>query len=157
MNRTFLLTFVLFSVFVFLAFSGICLAEDTLKDILSKNYQEEKDICSVVKKTITEGMNAQDVTRTSIQLGHDTCLVIKCAIEAQGSLEQIISGALEAGATSDVCSRCAIDAGADPIAVAKVFETGLGYSPPLAAVLTPVEIRLPGGDPAGGVISPSAF
>lgn len=132
-------------------------AEDILKDVLTKKYQLEKDVCSVVKGAITEGLNVRGVTRTSIQLGYDVCLVIKCAIEAEGNLEQIINGAMEAGATSDVCSRCAIDAGADAIELARIFETGLGYSPPLSAILTPVEIGLPGGSQGGGVISPWRF
>ncbi len=147
----FILSFFLISV------NNLAFAEDTLKDILAKRYQLEKDVCKVIEVTINEGLNIRDVTRISIQLGHDVCLVIKCAIEAGGSLEQIINGAMEAGATSDVCSRCAIDAGADAIELAKIFERGLGYSPPLSAVLTPVEIGLPGGNQGGGVISPWTF
>ncbi len=147
----FILSFFLSSV------DNLVSAEDTVRDILAKRYQLEKDVCKVIEATINEGLNVRDVTRTSIQLGHDVCLVIKCAIDARGSLEQIINGAMEAGATSDVCSRCAIDAGADAIELAKIFETGLGYSPPLSAVLTPVEIGLPGGNQGGGVISPWTF
>jgi hypothetical protein len=136
--------------------TGSVSAGENLKDILAKKYNEEKDICKVVKKVITEGLNTKEVTKTCIQMGHDACLVVKCAIEAQGSLEQIITGALEAGATSDVCSRCAIEAGADPVAVAKILETGLGYSPPLAAGLPAIEIGLPGGNKGGGTLSPSS-
>jgi hypothetical protein len=130
-------------------------AEDSLKDIIAKHYAEEKEICPVVKKTILQGMDIKEITRTCVQMGHDVCMVVKCAVEANGNLEQIITGALEAGATSDVVSRCAIDGGADPKNVAKVFETGLGYSPPLAVGLAPVEISFPGGTPGGGSISPS--
>ena len=132
-------------------------AKETLKDILAKKYKEEKDICLVVKKAITEGMNVKEVTKTSIEIGRDACLVIKCAIEAKGNLEEIIIGALEAGATSDVCSRCALDAGANPLEIAKALEQGLGYSTPLEAGLTTGEIGLPGGSSSGGVISPSSF
>lgn len=146
----------LFASSLLLAHSPV-FAGDTLKDVLSKKYQAEKDICPVVKKTILEGQSSKDVTKTSIQLGHDACLVIRCAIEAKGQLDQVIAGALEVGTTSDVCSRCAIDAGADPAAVAKALETGLGYSPPLAAGLAPVEIGLPGGNRNGGNLSPSGF
>ncbi len=132
-------------------------AGDTLKDILSKKYQEQKDICPVVKNTILEGQSSKDVTKTGILLGYDACLVIRCAIEAKGELDQVIAGALEAGTTSDVCSRCAINAGADPAAVAKALETGLGYSPPMGAGLAPVEIGQPGGNTNGGKLSPSGF
>jgi hypothetical protein len=132
-------------------------AEETLKDILSKKYMEEKDICHVIKKVINEGINVKEVTKTSIEMGHDACLVIKCAIEAEGNLQDIISGALEAGTTPDVCSRCAMDAGADPMEIAKALEQGLGYSPPLEAGLKTIEIGLPGGEVTGGVISPSSF
>jgi hypothetical protein len=158
MKRAIFTAIFIFTFFSFFMISNnFVFAKDTLRDILAKKYQSEKDICNVVKEAITEGMNTRDVTRTSIQMGNDACLVIKCAIEAEGNLEQIINGALEAGTTSDVSSRCAIDAGADAIEVARIFETGLGYSPPLAAVLTPIEIGLPGGNPAGGVISPWTF
>jgi hypothetical protein len=132
-------------------------AEETLKDILSKKYMEEKDICKVIKKVIKEGINVKEVTKTSIEMDYDACLVIKCAIEAEGNLQDIISGALEAGVTPDVCSRCAMDAGADPLEIAKALEQGLGYSPPLEAGLKTIEIGLPGGEVAGGVISPSSF
>jgi hypothetical protein len=146
----------LFAISLLLAQSP-AFAGDTLKDIISKKYHEEKDICPVVKETILEGQSSKDCTKTSIQLGHDACLVIRCAIEAKGQVDQVIAGALEAGATSDVCSRCAINAGADPAAVAKALETGLGYSLPLAAGLEPVEIGLPGGNRSGGNLSPSGF
>ncbi len=135
--------------------TGSVSAGGNLKDILAKKYNEEKDICKVVKKVITEGLNTKEVTKMCIQMGHDACLVVKCAIEAQGSLEQIITGALEAGATSDVCSRCAIEAGVEPGSVAKILETGLGYSP-LAAGLPAIEIGLPGGNIGGGTVSPSS-
>jgi hypothetical protein len=122
-----------------------------------KKYKEEKDICPVVKKSITEGINTQDVTRACIETGHDACLVIRCAIEAKGNLEQIITGALEAGTTSDVCSRCAVDAGVKAGNIAKILETGLGYSPAFGAGLTPVEIGIPGGSNKGSVLSRSSF
>ncbi len=121
-------------------------AGETLKDILSKKYKEEKDACLVVKKAIAEGMNAKEVTKTSIEMGYDACLVVRCAIEAKGNLEEIIIGALEAGATSDVCSRCALEGGADPQELARIVE------PEIA----PIETRLPGGSSGGGYISPSS-
>jgi hypothetical protein len=132
-------------------------AEDTLKDILSKRYIEVKDICTVVKGAIQEGMNTKEVTKTSIGLGHDACVVIKCSIAANGSLEQIIIGALEAGVTADICTRCAVDAGADPQQLAKILETGLGYTPAPGAGLAPIEVGVPSGTTAGGVLSPSTF
>jgi hypothetical protein len=158
MNRKITITFIILAVLAI--FPLICapvFAQETLKDILSKKYTEEKDICNVVKKVIKEGLNTKDVTKTSIEMGYDACLVIKCAIEAEGNLQDIISGALEAGVTPDVCSRCAMDAGADPLEIAKALEQGLGYSPPLEAGLKTIEIGLPGGEVAGGVISPSSF
>jgi len=142
---------------LFLVAQSLAFAGDTLKDMISKEFQKEKDICPVVKETILEGQSSKDCTKTSIQLGHDACLVIRCAIEAKGQIDQVIAGALEAGTTSDVCSRCAINAGADPAAVAKALETGLGYSSPLAAGPEPVEIGLPGGNRTGGKLSPSGF
>ncbi len=158
MKKAIIITFFAFIISYFLNVTdNSVFAEDTLKDVLTKKYQLEKDVCSVVKGAINEGLNVRDVTRTGIQLGYDVCLVIKCAIEAGGNLEQIINGAMEAGATSDVCSRCAIDAGVDAVELARIFETGLGYSPPLSAILTPVEIGLPGGNQGGGTISPWTF
>lgn len=148
------LTITILSVFPLIHYSVF--AEETIKDTLTKKYNQEKDICKVVKQTLTAGMNTKEVTKASIQLGHDACLVVRCAIEANGSLEQIITGALEAGTSSDVCSRCAIEAGADPAAVAKALEKGLGYSPPLAAGLPRIEIGLPGGNRGSGTISPAS-
>jgi hypothetical protein len=137
----------------------VAFAEETVKDAVDKKYKETKDISTVVKTLISNGMNVKEVTKASIQLGHDACLVVKCAVEAKGSLDQIIAGALEAGATSDVCSRCALEAGADPVALAKALETGLGYSTPLggAGGLTPIEVKMPGGEPGGGTLSSSGF
>jgi len=156
--RTRMIIAALLSVFFTVPFIyGAAYAEDTLKDMLSKRYKEEKDICPVVKKSITEGINTQDVTRACIEAGHDACLVIRCAIEAKGNLEQIITGALEAGTTSDVCSRCAVDAGVKAGNIAKILETGLGYSPAFGAGLTPVEIGIPGGNNKGSVLSRSSF
>ncbi len=129
-------------------------AEDSLKDTIAKQYAEEKDICPVVKKTVLMGINVKDIVKTCIQMGHDVCMVVKCAVETNSNLEQIVTAAIESGATSDVVSRCAIDGGADPKKVAKIFETGLGYSPPLAIGLAPVEITFPGGSSGGGSISP---
>ena len=140
-----------------LSFCAVAFAEDMLKDDINNSFKQTKDICSVVKKVLSEGWNTKDVTKDCIQLGHDACLVIRCAIEGNGNLDQIIAGALEAGTTSDVCSRCAIQAGADPKDVAKALETGLGYSSPMAAALNPVGISLPGGRPAGRNISSSGF
>lgn len=154
-----ILKFAIFSILIssFLMINTVVFAEDSLKDVLTSKLKEEKDVCVIVKQSIAEGLDTKEVTKIFIDLGHDACLVIRCAVEGNGDLAQIINGALEAGATSDVCSRCAIDAGADPVEVARVLETGLGYSPPLAAGLTPIEIGLPGGNPGGGVISPSSF
>jgi hypothetical protein len=136
----------------------VAFSEETVKDAVDKKYKETKDIRTVIINLLSEGMNTKEVTKASIQLGHDACLVVKCAIEAKGSLDQVITGALEAGATSDVCSRCALVAGADPAAVAKVLETGLGYSTPLlGAGLTPIEVGMPGGEPGRGTLSSSGF
>ncbi len=137
--------------------AAFAFAEETVKDVVDKKYKEIKDIRIVIKNLLSDGMNTKEVTKASIQLGHDACLVVKCAIEANGSLEQIITGALEAGASSDVCSRCALEAGADPAAVAEALETGLGYSTPLGAGLTPIEVRLPGGEPGREPLSPAGF
>ncbi len=156
--RTGMIIAALLSVFFTVPFIyGAAYGEDTLKNMLSKRYKEEKDICPVVKKSITEGINTQEVTRACIETGHDACLVIRCAIEAKGNLEQIITGALEAGTTSDVCSRCAVDAGVKAGNIAKILETGLGYSPAFGAGLTPVEIGIPGGSNKGSVLSRSSF
>jgi hypothetical protein len=135
----------------------VAFAEETVKDAVDKKYKETKDIRTVIINLLSEGMNTKEVTKSSILLGHDACLVVKCAIEANGSLEQIITGALEAGATSDVCSRCALEAGADPTAVARALDTGLGYSTPLGAGLTPIEVKMPGGEPGKGTLSSSGF
>lgn len=148
---------ILFIFLISIFIISISYAQDNIKDIINAKYKEHKDICPVIKSAINEGLNIKDVVKTSIKLGHDACYVIKCAVGANANLEQILTGAIEAGTTSDVCARCAIDSGADPIAVAKILETGLGYSPPMAAVLGTIEITLPGGTPAGGVISPASF
>jgi len=140
-----------------LSLCSAVLAEGTLKDDLSRNFRDTKDICPVVKKFLSDGVNTKEVTKDCIQLGHDACLVVRCAIEANGNLEQILTGALEAGTTSDVCSRCAIQAGVDAKDVAKALEIGLGYSSPMAAALNPVGINLPGGNPAGRSLSASGF
>ncbi len=136
---------------------GSVSAQETLKDLLAKKYKEEKDICPVVKKTIREGLNTKEITQSCIEMGHDACLVVRCAVEAKGNLEQIIAGAIAAGTTSDVCSRCAMNAGADPKDIARVLETGLGYSPVPGAGLTPIETGLPGGNKGGEFISSSTF
>jgi hypothetical protein len=131
-------------------------ADESMKDTLSKRYKEARDVCSVVKQALMEGKDTKEVTKISIELGHDACLVIRCAVEGNGNLQQIITGAMEAGATSDVCSKCAIDAGADPIDIAKALETIPGYIPAVAG-LTPINVNVPGGEPAGGFLSPSGF
>ncbi len=136
--------------------ASVSLAE-TLRDELTRDYKKEGDICPVVKKAIGSGLNTKDVTKTCIEMGRDACLVVRCAVEANGNLEQIITGATEAGATSDVCSRCAMNAGADPKEIARILETGLGYSPVAGGGLTPIEINLPGGNTGGGTISSSHF
>ena len=130
---------------------------ESLKDMLTKQFQKEKDICVVVKENIGQGLSAKEITRACIGMGHDACLVVRCAVEAKGNLEQIITGALEAGTSSDVCSRCAMNAGADARELSRILETGLGYSPASGGGLTPVEIGLPGGNRSGGVISSSTF
>jgi hypothetical protein len=122
-------------------------AQDTLKDLIVKNYKETKDISLVVKKLIKEGVDTKDVVMKSIQLGHDACLVIRSAIEAEGNMDQIIAGALAGGATADVCSRCMIDAGIDPARVALAFETGLSQ----------IDMALPGHTRGGGFVSPHSF
>ncbi len=149
MNRNRKITIVLLILVIFAVLpliSNTAFAGETLKDILSKKYKEEKDICLVVKKAIAEGMNVKEVTRACIEMGYDACLVVRCAVEAKGNLEQIIIGALEAGATSDVCSRCALEGGADPQELARIVE------PEIA----PIETRLPGGNSGGGYLSPSS-
>jgi hypothetical protein len=132
-------------------------AQDTVKDTVAKEYKEVKDICPAVKQVLKNGLDTKETVKSSIELGHDACLVVRCAIEGGGNVEQVIVGALAAGATSDVCSRCAIEAGASPAEVAKALETGLGYSPPLAAGLPSIEIGLPGDARGGGVLSPATF
>jgi hypothetical protein len=119
-------------------------AEDTVKNMVAKNYKETKDISLVVKKLIKEGVETKEVVMASIQLGHDACLVIRSAIEAEGNLEQIIAGALAGGATADVCSRCMVEAGIDPARVALAFETGPSQ----------IDIGLPGHTRGGGFVSP---
>ena len=141
----------------FLIGQSYVFAQDALTDTISKRFQKEKDICPVVKAAILEGQGSKDVTKTSILLGHDACLVIRCAIEGNGQVDQVIAGAMEAGTTSDVCSRCAIDAGADPAAVAKALQGGLGYSAPLAAAPEAIGTGLPGGNNSGAKMSPSGF
>jgi hypothetical protein len=153
--RTVLIFIAIMFISISVLMNSPAFAEETLKQVISDKYEKEKDICKVVKQTIKEGMNTKEITKTCIMMGHDACLVVRCAIDADASLEQIINGALEAGTTPDVCSKCAIDAGADPVAVAKILETGLGY-PPVAIGLSPIEIGLPGGNKGGGSLSPSS-
>ncbi len=124
---------------------GSVFAGEDLRDLLSRKYKEEKDICKVVKKAIKDGLNTKEVTRDCIEMGHDACLVIRCAIEAKGNLDQIISGALDAGTTSDVCSRCAVDAGADPKDVHPYTQDFPAPSP------------IPTPDAPAKVMSPSSF
>lgn len=133
------------------------ISSSNLTEKLKKEYRETGDICCVVKRNIREGLSARDVAISSINLGHDACLVVRCAVEANGNLEQIITGAIEAGTTSDVCARCAMNAGANPNELAKILETGLGYSPVPGAGLTTIETSLPGGQKGGGVVSSSRF
>jgi hypothetical protein len=147
---------VCFIIALSLLMSNTVFADEPLKDTFSKKYMEAKDVCSLVKQVLREGMNAKEVTKRSIELGHDACLVIRCAVEGNGSLQQIMAGALEAGATSDVCSKCAIEAGADPKDIAQALETGLGYTP-AATGLNPINVNVPGGEPAGGILSSSHF
>jgi hypothetical protein len=156
-SRVIISFLVVFLVSLFLAAQSPVFAGDALKDIISKKYREQKDICPVIKETILEGQSSKDCTKVSIQLGHDACLVIKCAIEAKGQIDQVIAGAVEAGVTSDVSSRCAVDAGADAAAVAQALQSGLGYSPPLAAAPESIDTGLPGGNNSGAKLSPSGF
>lgn len=139
-------TFFLFTVLLMVPLmQGSVFAAENLKDILSKKYKEEKDICKVVKSAIKDGLNTKDVVRACIEMGHDACLVIRCGIEAKGNLEQIITGALAAGTTSDVCSRCAIDAGAEAKDVHPYTQE------------FPDPNRIPLPDKPAKVISPSSF
>ncbi|MDQ7786790.1 MAG: hypothetical protein RDU01_04210 [Thermodesulfovibrionales bacterium] len=153
-----MLLIVVLGITAFGAVSAVSAQETgTVKDTVSKEYKETKDICPAVKQVLKNGLDTKETVKSSIELGHDACLVVRCAIEGGGNIEQVIVGALAAGATSDVCSRCAIQAGASPAEVAKALETGLGYSPPLAAGLPSIEIGLPGDARGGGVISPATF
>jgi len=143
------------SVIIFLlVFNSAMAAEETVRDVLAKQYNTEKDICVVVKNSIKNGLDTKEVTKAAILMGHDACLVVRCAIEADGLLEEIINGALEAGTTKDVCAKCAVIAGADPVDVARIIEAGPA---PLAVGLSPIEIGLPGGDTGGGFLSPKGF
>ena len=143
--------------FISLLAQGLVFAEQSLKDILNKEYRQGKDISLVAKNAIQSGMNAKEVTKACIELSHDACVVVSSAIEAKGNLEQIITGAVEAGATADVCSRCAMNAGADSKEIARILETGVGYSVAGGGGLTPIDISLPGGNRSGGVLSSSHF
>jgi hypothetical protein len=143
------------SIIIFLmVLNSAVAAEETVREILTKQYTTEKDICVVVKNGIKNGLDTKEVTKAAILMGHDACLVVRCAIEADGVLEQIINGALEAGTTKDVCAKCAVIAGADPIEVARIIEAGPA---PLAVGLSPIELGLPGGDTGGGFLSPKGF
>jgi hypothetical protein len=156
-NRIIIYIFIVLFGSLFLFGQSLVFAQDPLKDIISKRFQKEKDICPVVKSAILEGQGSRDVTKTSILLGHDACLVIRCAIEAKGQVDQVMAGAMEAGTTSDVCSRCAIDAGADPAAVARALESGFGHLPPIAAAPEAIDTGFPGGNNSGAKMSPSGF
>jgi hypothetical protein len=140
-----------FSVSVFLALLTLVLvlpgqvSGAAVKDAIEQQYKQDKDICSVVKKSIASGMNTQEVTKVAIQLGHDACLVVRCAIEAKAPPEQVVTGAVEAGATPDVVSKCALDAGAEPQDIAGA----LGYVP-----VAPVDLNIPRSDIGGGTLSP---
>jgi len=147
--------------FIFLSLilsAQIAYAEDPIKTAISTNKTNGNGICSAIKKTIQDGMDAKDVVQTGIKLGHSACLVVKCAIEGGGDLKAVITGAIEAGATADVVSRCAIDAGADPQDVAGfILVAGLPdvcYFEPQR--LGPKEIEVPYEQgSAGGFLSPS--
>ncbi|MBM4145854.1 MAG: hypothetical protein FJ240_06220 [Nitrospira sp.] len=111
-----------------------------------------------MKKTIKEGLNTKDIVKTGIQLGYSACLVIKCAIMAEGNLKDIVYGAIEGGAPPEVVARCATDAGAEAKEVAQHISSaglpGLCYVQP--EKLETMEIRVPGGNPGGGYLSPSS-
>ncbi|MDI6802208.1 MAG: hypothetical protein QMD01_09205 [Thermodesulfovibrionales bacterium] len=144
MKKAMFLVFII-SCFV-LAQNYVFAATGTVRDIISEKYASKKDICPVIKDTIKEGINTQEIVRTSIQMGYTACYVIKCAIIGGGNIEHIIYGAIEAGVTRDVVSRCSMEAGARP----EDILPGLGYTPP-SAPLTPITINFPGG----GTFSPS--
>jgi hypothetical protein len=148
-------------IFVFLSFSllsNVVLAKEPVMNTALQNNAGENEICSAVKKSIREGMNAKDVVQTGIKLGHNACLIVKCAIEGGGNLRDIVTGAIEAGAPSHVVSRCAIDAGveADELTAYIMSAAAPGFCYFEPEVLAPIEIELPGGDPGGGFLSPSS-
>jgi hypothetical protein len=82
------------------------------------------NICEVIQDAISNGMDEEHVTTSSIELGHSACLVVKCGIAAGGDINKVIGGALAAGSTVDVISKCAIEAGAEPVTVAAAIENG---------------------------------
>jgi hypothetical protein len=174
-NRLFLISLTVFlSMFLFNSVvakegDGVMPARETVKNALSRNNIDGKNICSAVKKTIEEGLKVRDIVKTGVEFGHSSCLIVKCALDGGGNLEEVISGALDAGATSDVVSRCAIDSGADINEVASTLlkigpptlcyfepDEGLGYSPTETAMI-PMDAASPVGGITSGFISPSSF
>ena len=148
MKKGILITMVLISVPVLF---GNSLLASTVSDTITKRYAESRDICPVIKSCIKEGMNTQEIVKTSILMGHSPCYVIKCAADGGGILEQIIYGAIEAATTADVVARCCVDAGFTAQDVSKVL-VQQNY-PPLQSGDV-----LPGGGRNDGVLlSPSRF
>lgn len=112
--------------------------------VRNKLYENNgrKDICTAVQATIGQGIGADAVVRTAIQLGNSPCLVVKCAIYGGGNLKKIIAGAMQAGAPSDVVSKCAIDAGAESAEVGAFLlqsNVSLCYFEPGGLPYTPAE------------------
>ena len=140
------------------------LASQAARDKLYVN-NGRTNICTAIEATIGQGMSAEDVVKTAIQLGNGPCLVVKCAIYGGGDLKKIITGAVEAGAPSDVVSKCAIDTGANAALVsASLLQAGISlcyfepeghpYSAPLTST-TPMDV-LPNPNP-NPPISPASF
>lgn len=128
--------------------------EAPLMDIektLSEKLSRGEDLCKSIKTLVSEGYTRETVMH-SVKMGHSVCLVIKCALEGKGDLKEVIRGAMDAGTSSDVISRCALEAGAEP----EKIREGLGYMPPELQEPAAIETG-PGGEPGGGVISPSTF
>lgn len=132
-----------------------------IKDILSKKYSVEKDLCAVLKSLMDGTFETKEVVKAAIEMGFREAAVVKCAIESGGDVERIIVGAIEAGAAADVISKGAVEAGADADLVADVLRREgvslAGYMPSAETESTTLIIGLPGGDASGGFVSPSSF
>ena len=66
--------------------------------------------CTQIRKDVSAGLDAKNVTRDAIRGGTQACPAIQCAIAAGAHPQRVIAGAKEAGASSDVVSGCAVDA-----------------------------------------------